>query len=92
MGDVIDMKGYRDGWMAAHAICLNCKHEWGAAAPVGTHEFECPKCESRKGVPKEFVAYDEAHLICKCGNKLFHITPEFIYCACCAEKIRYENT
>ena len=31
------------------AKCLVCNHEWGAVAPLGTVDLECPECQTLRG-------------------------------------------
>ena len=65
------------------AVCLDCKHEWVAVAPVGTVYLECPKCGTEKGRSKYPIQYSGLEWQCQCGNNLFHITPDGCYCPCC---------
>lgn len=66
------------------AICLCCKQEWLCVAEVGIIELECPSCGSSKGVFKHMVLRSCDHFQCNCGNFLFHIAPQGIYCTNCA--------
>lgn len=65
------------------AMCMACAHEWTAVAPTGTVHLDCPSCHLEKGY---FVG---PHLIgtdvwtCNCGNTLFKINPQGIYCPHC---------
>lgn len=51
-------------------VCLGCRHEWEAIAPVGSHVgLECPACELPKGVVKYPFGPIEGDyaLVCDCG-------------------------
>ena len=65
------------------AFCLSCRHEWDSVAPVGTVWLECPKCGLTRG---HFIYPCERKGLkweCNCGNDLFHLTPDGIYCPNC---------
>ena len=36
--------------MTGEAKCLACGHKWVSVAPIGTHEFQCPECQTMRGV------------------------------------------
>lgn len=42
----------RDPHFQGPALCLACRHEWHAVAPIGLHQFECPACGTLRGVWK----------------------------------------
>ena len=63
--------------------CLSCKHEWVAVIPIGTVWMECPACGLQMGRLMQSVHRDGMHWHCICGNDLFKIRPDVIYCACC---------
>ena len=65
------------------AICLDCKHEWAAVAPVGVVWLECPSCSLARGRFKYQHERDGEQWKCNCGNDLFHVKPEGIYCPNC---------
>ena len=70
------------GW----AHCIACGEEWVAVSPAGTVWLTCPKCKSEKGLYSySCVREGTSHWICNCGNDLFHITPEGMYCPNCGE-------
>ena len=76
---------------AGTAKCIDCKHEWQAVVPIGTEWFECPQCLTHKGRWK-FSFYPnvgDTIRVCKCGNDLFHLTPEGHLCANCGVYQRY---
>ena len=68
------------------AKCLNCKNEWVATAPVGTHELECPGCETFLGV---FIwptaPASEEVWTCNCGCQLFYIVEDGNQCYKCGD-------
>lgn len=72
------------------AICIDCRHEWDA---VISHKdmpedgyLECPSCHTHKGRFKYKFWLNIPHWICKCGNDLMCVTPEYIYCPNCGHK------
>lgn len=73
-------------WAAGPARCLNCKHEWEAAAPIGTLWLLCPQCDSSKGrfqLPHMHSGY---HYVCECENDLFAILDDgTTYCPNCGQ-------
>lgn len=69
--------------LAGEARCLTCRHEWVAVAPVGTTWLECPECKCVKGVLKYKCLRDAPLWTCACGNDLFHVTAEGVYCPNC---------
>ena len=72
--------------LSGKARCLQCKHEWVAVCPVGTEWLECPECHSIKGhMLYSCLREDTAHWTCGCGNDLFYVVPEGIYCPNCGE-------
>lgn len=67
------------------AVCMCCKHEWNACAPIGTTDLECPKCHTMKGHFKFECARLAPHWQCVCGNFYFCIIPAGSYCPNCGE-------
>jgi hypothetical protein len=68
------------------ARCLNCKHEWVAVAPVGTHALECSQCQTFQGV---FIGASNTQFQqwqCCCGEYLFYIDAKGPYCAHCGTR------
>ena len=69
------------------AHCRECNHKWEALAPEGTVKLECPECHTLKGVfdygisPGKGVIWE-----CACGNDLFCITPDGMYCWRCGKE------
>lgn len=55
---------------AGPAICIGCRHEWQAVAPLGSYTaLECPQCRFPKGVNKWPFgsAEGDAEFRCNCG-------------------------
>lgn len=76
---------------SGEAVCMSCRHEWAAVAPVGTHQLECPQCHTHKGHWKFEFQPEPGTLVraCHCQNQLFYITPEGHICANCGIYQRY---
>lgn len=73
------------------AICLDCKHEWEAVIPQDSIEsaldwLECPNCHLHKGRFKYKFTAGPDIWICACGNDLFQITSECVYCPNCGQE------
>lgn len=84
MGDIVEF-GRKEPTLTGQAICTVCRHEWVSVSPAGTFELECPDCKSTKAVFKHFVdRSDQEHFKCNCGNFLFSVTKNGIYCVNCA--------
>lgn len=83
MADVIDLSQRRPH-STGEAMCLDCRHVWTAVAPSGVVWMECPACGLTRGRYKFQHQYeDKPHWACHCGNDLFHLTPDRIYCPNC---------
>jgi len=67
------------------AICLDCKYEWVAIAPLITTWLECPSCSLIRGRLKVYFERDGLQWECGCGNDLFFIKPEGCYCPNCGK-------
>ena len=85
MGDsvVVDIASRRSH-KTGDARCLACRHEWTAVAPLDADWLDCPSCTLVRG---RFVGPCEREGLqwaCNCGNDLFHLTPDGIYCPHCA--------
>jgi Zn finger protein HypA/HybF involved in hydrogenase expression len=80
---VINLDDHRPH-ISGEARCLACKHEWVAAAPIGTDWLECPECGTLKGrfirhcEPEEGIRWR-----CQCGNDLFQVYETGILCPNC---------
>ena len=73
-----------DFHMTGDVLCTACKNEWTGVVPVGTHELECPRCHTMKGVFKHHLAPVTNEVwACNCGNKLFFILKNDIQCIEC---------
>jgi len=46
--DIIDLSDRRPH-VSKYVACMDCGHDWEAAAPVGTASFQCPSCGSMSG-------------------------------------------
>ena len=73
----------KDNHLTGTAKCMMCRHEWIAVVPIGTLWFECPACKGKAGRYVNQVEKDGDHWHCKCGNDLFYIRPNDIYCSRC---------
>ena len=82
---IVPIKGKKElpQFLVNRAKCLTCKHEWTASAPVGTVWLQCPVCSFLMGRFIGPVQEDGNHWHCSCGNDLFHIKPEHVYCPVC---------
>jgi hypothetical protein len=69
--------------------CLECGNEWMAVYPIvdGFNTWlECSKCKLVKGRPKyNFEADDKPFWTCHCGNQLFAVHKEGIFCPGCGQ-------
>jgi DNA-directed RNA polymerase subunit RPC12/RpoP len=72
------------------ARCMNCHHEWHAVTPFSHYEttdwLECPECGFEKAKLKYPFSIGKEYWACNCGNDLFHISTEFIYCPNCGRE------
>lgn len=86
LAEVIDLAAARlerEPHSSGLAVCLDCKHEWQAVAPADIQWLECPECGLVRGRFKFQFEKDCKHLVCDCGNDLFHVTLEGTYCPNC---------
>lgn len=65
------------------AKCLDCGHEWACVAPTSVDWLECPKCGLIRGRFKYPFSRDGLEWKCGCGNDLFHVKPQGVYCPKC---------
>lgn len=70
------------------ARCTACGHVWVAVKPVPeeTPWMECPECGSHRGLYVHYFGLPEGSQMwrCHCGNELFFVTPDGMYCPGCA--------
>lgn len=83
MSNVVEFKKLGSQTIHGEAICIGCKHEWEASAPVGTYELDCPECHGNKAIFKHSVTRIEEHFKCNCSSFLFSVTRNGIYCINC---------
>lgn len=81
--DLASAKAKRDPHLSGRAICLSCRNEWVAVAPVGSVWLDCPECGLQRGRFMAQCEVETKHWFCNCGNDLFHATPEGFYCPNC---------
>lgn len=68
---------------SGEVLCLACANEWVAVTPVGTVWLDCPACKLTRGRYKYAHTREGAHWQCKCGNDLFSVMEQGIYCPNC---------
>lgn len=84
MDNIIELKPKEKKWLNGPAVCMECKHEWQAAAEVGTNVMECPECNTYKGTWQGIVEPPAERWECgSCEGQLFFVTPEGFCCAKC---------
>jgi predicted RNA-binding Zn-ribbon protein involved in translation (DUF1610 family) len=71
------------GELVGVAKCMSCSHEWVATGPIGNVWFECPECGAEKGYLLGPVQRPMETWECACGNPLFYVTREGLYCPHC---------
>lgn len=85
---VISLSAYREAnqpHLSGNCRCMQCTHEWVGVAPVGTTWMDCPECKSTKGHFTKPIARGVEMWTCGCGNQLFHVNREGLYCTMCGE-------
>lgn len=83
MTNVVDLVTRRPH-VSGSALCLACRHEWVAVAPIGGELLQCPRCGLHRGAFKFPFLHEGALIwICKCGNDLLHITRDGAFCPNC---------
>ncbi len=87
MPNVIELrpKQQEEPHLSGRALCLSCRHEWVAVAPIGAVWLECPSCHLERGRFIAQVCRDGDHWHCNCGNNLFYVTADGFYCPNCGE-------
>ena len=87
MGALLDFKRPEpapDPMMRGTALCIACKHEWQATAPVGTSQLECPSCTAHRGVFKHpCEPSGGTRFVCDCSSDLFFILRDGMQCREC---------
>lgn len=73
----------KDPHLTGKARCLACEHTWEAVVPAGTVWLECPSCRTERGLLVFGVERKEPHWRCNCGNTLFHVLKDRVYCPNC---------
>lgn len=83
MSNVVSIEEARPH-LAGKAVCLHCRYEFVAVAPVGEVCLDCPECGARTGARMNGVLSDGPHWTCSCGNQFFLIPKQGdIYCGNC---------
>lgn len=83
---IVSLTEYRETnspHLSGQAFCLDCQHEWVAVVPIGTLWLECPSCTLVRGRLKFQCERVGEQWECGCGNDLFHVTPDGVYCPNC---------
>ena len=84
---VIDLSAVRDNakpHVAGQARCISCGREWAAVTQSVQEWLECPNCRRNLGrLINHVEETGKPHWTCGCGNDLFFIQPERIYCPVC---------
>lgn len=86
MSDVVDLAAFRttrQQHLSGACRCLACQHTWEGVAEVGATWLECPACTLPRGRFITEAVYEGEHWVCKCGNDLFYVMPERVYCPNC---------
>jgi DNA-directed RNA polymerase subunit RPC12/RpoP len=71
------------------ARCVGCGHEWTAVCEHVKGDpppfLDCPDCGRQFGLFKFpfHPGETEALWVCNCGNDLFHVTPDGVFCPSC---------
>lgn len=89
MDNVVNLAEVREERMphtSGIAKCLACKHEWVAVSPFINGYvmwLECPACGLVRGKYKFQHERNGEHWACNCGNDLFHLSRNGVYCPNC---------
>jgi predicted RNA-binding Zn-ribbon protein involved in translation (DUF1610 family) len=67
------------------ARCMACGHEEETVAPTGVVWMECSACHAMKKLFIHDCQRYGKEWTCNCGNDLFRITPEGVYCPNCGD-------
>ena len=79
----------KEEFLNGKAKCLKCKHEWQAAAPIGTIWLCCPKCDGEARYL--YPVTENKYWQCNCDNFLFVLTPTGTMCAVCGIYATWPN-
>lgn len=81
--DIDKLRPHRAGMVD----CVSCGHTWVAVIPVSdmAPALECPSCGKMKGQFRARPWQKKNTWTCTCGNDLFQITPDGIYCPDCGD-------
>jgi len=92
MGEVVQLEREYPH-LSGEAICTNCGHEWQAVVPVGvTMHLECPECHTHQGLLNYGIEPPtEKVWECQCGEQLFFVTPEGLYCRRCGALANFDS-
>lgn len=89
MADIIKFEK-KEPHLEGTALCLSCRHEWEAVVPkaavLETDWLQCPACHLQKAKFKWPFYFGESNWNCGCGNDLFRISPDFVYCPNCGRE------
>ncbi len=91
MREVVELSSWKEkeeteSTSTGKAVCINCRYDWEAVAPAGVEWLECPQCHLMRGkFFHEHLRTSEMHWHCHCGNDLFYMTPNGMYCPNCGD-------
>ena len=94
MSNVIDLDSRRPNpHSSGQAKCLACNFSWVAVAPVGTHQHECPRCHTMRGVwihPHALSSAYGTYTCFSCSGRAFEIARHreggyWIMCMTCGQ-------
>jgi Zn finger protein HypA/HybF involved in hydrogenase expression len=63
--------------------CIDCQHEFTVAQEVGQMWYDCPSCKAHKGHLVFDYVRPGPHIKCECGNTMFRVSMEAVYCPNC---------
>lgn len=68
------------------AKCLACLHEWVFVIPSvqPALDLQCPACRLHRGKRMGLTIPGEDRWVCNCGNDLFLVTKDRVFCPQCA--------
>jgi len=77
--------------ITAIARCLDCGNDWMAVAQTEDPWLECPACSLRRGRIINAFELAGSFFQCNCGNDLFTVHPDGVFCPNCAAEISYHE-